>query len=496
MMRYLRFVYARIIPWLVFIHASLFIVFWQTNRLFYTSTNDYLASMVGKRLDYVSLLTWVSVFVAVWSFIRGISDLAGKSHKLAILTSWIYGILSLIYVIFFYGSFWLLFSESPVQLVRLEQIIAYYRLALDIVMLLGFAFLVGLLVRRFLPKRQGKPINWAGWVGMIIVYLLLCSLPAIYPPASITRSPIPDKPLLVAHRGASMLAPENTLVSGSLAAEIGAYGLETDIQASRDGGLFLLHDDSFDRTTSIKSVFPGREAEPASNFTLAEIAQLNAGEWFVEQDPFHAIRDGLVTPEEVQVYLQQSVPVLADWLDIVGENHLIFIFDLKQPPADHPYASTFFSLAFNQIHDAEIDPQVWFLVDQEQLQTIRDQAPDMKPAFGANYQDLPAAADLVEQGYQIVNVEYGISAHWIHDYQAHNLWVNVYTVDEPWQFSRLWLLGVNSVTTSNVLIMDDLDHPVFSLPYTQYLVLWSFVGLVGLGFIIGMATRIVKPASK
>ena len=113
-----------------------------------------------------------------------------------------------------------------------------------------------------------------------------------------------------AHRGASMLAPENTDAAARLAASLGVSGLETDIHVSQDGGLFLLHDDTFARTTDVASVFPEREDAPASDFTLAEISQLNAGEWFVEQDPFHSIRDGLVAPELVSEYRQQPVPLL------------------------------------------------------------------------------------------------------------------------------------------------------------------------------------------
>jgi len=74
--------------------------------------------------------------------------------------------------------------------------------------------------------------------------------------------------------------------------------------------------------------------------------------------PFHAISRGLITPAQVKEYEQQVVPVLADWLDIVHQNHLAFIFDLKAPAENHPYAASFFEIAFNQIHQAGIDH--WF----------------------------------------------------------------------------------------------------------------------------------------
>ena len=495
MSRILSSFFSRIFPWIVLVHALTFIAFWLTNSLFYASTNDYLADMLGRRLDYVSLLIWVSAFIALWSLIRIILSYIGKTYKLAVLFSWLYGFISLIYILFFYGGFMLLFSESPVQLVRIGQLLGYFRIIPDSLLLAGLALLIAFLLRNTLRKRNlaGVKSNWTALILAVIVYAALWSLPLIFPPEAVVRGSLPAKPRIIAHRGASMLAPENTLISASKAAGMGVYGLETDIQISLDGELFLLHDDTFDRTTDVKSVFPGRENEPAGDFTLAEISQLNAGKWFVEQDPFHAISQGLVTPEQVMEYEQQVVPVLADWLDIVHQNHLAFIFDLKAPAENHPYAASFFEIAFNQIHQAGIDPLVWYLVDEVQLQMVRNLAPEMKPAFGADYQSPPAASDLKNEGYQMVNVEYGIDRRFIPQYQDANLWVNLYTVDEPWQFSRLWSMGVDSITTSNAQVMDALDHPIFSLPYSPYALIWTLVGILGLGLIVGLVVPLVKP---
>lgn len=486
--------FKRILPWVMFAHALLFIIFWLTNTLFYASTNDYLASMLGKRLDYVSLLIWVSAFFALWSALRGVLGILGKSHRLAVVTAWIYGILSLLYILFFYGSFWLLFRESPVQLVRIGQLIGYFRLILDTMLLLGVALLVGFWLSRYLPESQlkGKRTHWRLGVGVVIIFLILWSLPVIFPPDAVMRRGLPDKPLIIAHRGASMLAPENTIAAANLAASIKVAGLETDIQVSSDGQLFLLHDDTFDRTTDIASVFPGRQDEPAGDFTIAEIQQLNAGEWFVKQDPFGSIRSGLVTPEQVQEYQHQPVPLLSDWLKIVESNHLVFIFDLKQPPADNPYAESIFQLTLRELSQSINGSLVWFLVDPQQIRTLRQTAPEMVPVYGLDYQSPPKAVSLTREGYLIVNAEYGLNPQLMHEYEQNGLWVNLYTVDEPWQFSRLWILGANSITTSNARVMADLSRPIFSMPWRQYLLVWGLVGLVGLGVGVGMIYPAVR----
>ncbi|HSM36181.1 MAG TPA: glycerophosphodiester phosphodiesterase family protein [Longimicrobiales bacterium] len=77
---------------------------------------------------------------------------------------------------------------------------------------------------------------------------------------------------LIAHRGLSARAPENTLAALRLALDERADGVEWDVQASADGVPILLHDDTLDRTTDGS----GR----AGGYTLAELRSLDAGSWF------------------------------------------------------------------------------------------------------------------------------------------------------------------------------------------------------------------------
>ncbi|MFQ5740431.1 MAG: glycerophosphodiester phosphodiesterase family protein [Acidobacteriota bacterium] len=96
---------------------------------------------------------------------------------------------------------------------------------------------------------------------------------------------------LVAHRGASAYAPENTLEAYQLAIQQGADYVEQDLQITRDGVLVCLHDLTLERTTDIEEVFPRRYREVkqsgvvskqwlVSDFTLAEIKKLDAGSFF------------------------------------------------------------------------------------------------------------------------------------------------------------------------------------------------------------------------
>jgi glycerophosphoryl diester phosphodiesterase len=79
-------------------------------------------------------------------------------------------------------------------------------------------------------------------------------------------------PVNVAHRGASTLAPENTIEAFRLAVEAGAGGLELDVHMTRDGHIVVIHDATVDRTTN------GSGA--VSEMTLDELRRFDAGHNF------------------------------------------------------------------------------------------------------------------------------------------------------------------------------------------------------------------------
>ncbi|MCH0562714.1 MULTISPECIES: glycerophosphodiester phosphodiesterase family protein [unclassified Streptomyces] len=120
-------------------------------------------------------------------------------------------------------------------------------------------------------------------------------------------------PVVVAHRGASAYAPENTLAAVDEAALLGIRWVENDVQRTRDGALVVMHDDSLRRTTDAEEVFPGRAPWKVKDFTAAEIARLDAGGWF---DP---------------TYAGVRVPTLEQYLRRVERNHQRLLLEIKSP---------------------------------------------------------------------------------------------------------------------------------------------------------------------
>lgn len=87
-------------------------------------------------------------------------------------------------------------------------------------------------------------------------------------------------PAVIAHRGASFDAPESTEAAYVVARDLGADYLEMDLQRSKDGVLFALHDNNLQRTTDVATKFPDRKDSPANAFTIKELKSLDAGSWF------------------------------------------------------------------------------------------------------------------------------------------------------------------------------------------------------------------------
>ncbi|MFC3038994.1 glycerophosphodiester phosphodiesterase [Virgibacillus xinjiangensis] len=80
------------------------------------------------------------------------------------------------------------------------------------------------------------------------------------------------KTAIFAHRGASGYAPENTMPAFQLAYELGAEGIETDVQLTKDGIPVLVHDEQVKRTTDGRGFI--------KNLTFEEVRRLDAGSWF------------------------------------------------------------------------------------------------------------------------------------------------------------------------------------------------------------------------
>lgn len=123
---------------------------------------------------------------------------------------------------------------------------------------------------------------------------------------------VASPPLVVAHRGASHAAPENTLAAFRQAAAEGAHYIEFDVACTADGELVVLHDDTVDRTTD------GRG--PVRELTLKQLRELDAGRWKGER------------------FAGERVPTLDETLALAAELGLGVYIEWKPMLAAVPHA--------------------------------------------------------------------------------------------------------------------------------------------------------------
>lgn len=111
--------------------------------------------------------------------------------------------------------------------------------------------------------------------------LTLCLAAGVCTPAVATEvEPSDSNPLVIGHRGAAGVAPENTLEAIKAGSQSGAEFIEIDVQLSKDGVPFIFHDGTPARTTDVEDIFSERANDPITSFTWDELQQLDAGSYF------------------------------------------------------------------------------------------------------------------------------------------------------------------------------------------------------------------------
>ena len=244
------------------------------------------------------------------------------------------------------------------------------------------------------------------------------------------RTYLAGAPLLVAHRGGSRLAPENTLEAFRDAVERWqADMLEMDVRLTRDGHVVVIHDETVDRTTD--------GTGPVSSFTLEELQRLDAGHRFVDPRGEASFRGRGV-----------NVPLFEDVL--LGFPGMRLNVEVKEPGAAGPLVDVV------RRHGAET--RVLVAAEHERS---RDAARGYPGPWGASrthvfwfwaLHRLPGggpytpSADILQvpevwRGLRVVTPSFVRAAH------RRNLPVQVWTVDDPADMRRLLAMGVDGIQT-------------------------------------------------
>lgn len=233
---------------------------------------------------------------------------------------------------------------------------------------------------------------------------------------------------IVAHRGASWDAPENTAAAYRLAWEQGADAAETDVYLTRDGRIVCLHDRTTKRTTGVDRIVAER--------TFEELRTLDAGSWKDarwKDEPIPTLTEVLATmPAGRRLYIEikcgpEIVPVLAGVLRESGR------------PAAETVVISFGLDNVRAVRKAMPELKVYWLAEWKKdpdtgrwLTRVEDLIASAIEA-GADGLDLAANGPLDAAAVAKIR-EAGLEFH-------------VWTVNDPAVARRMVALGVDSITT-------------------------------------------------
>lgn len=231
------------------------------------------------------------------------------------------------------------------------------------------------------------------------------------------------KPLIIAHRGASGLAPENTLAAFERSVEEGADGIELDVHLTQDGELVVIHDDTLDRTTNGTGYIHEKSVD--------EIKTYDAGSWF---DP---------------KYASERIPLLQEVIDILPDKMLLNV-EIKNFPTVYDGIEEKLVEALeknDRIHNTVVSS-----FDHESVRKVKQLAPDLKIGliYSVNFADTLAYLETfkAEKVYSLHPSHKVIYNRDIQPLLDAGLQVYPYTVNDETKAQHLHEKGVSGLITN------------------------------------------------
>lgn len=244
------------------------------------------------------------------------------------------------------------------------------------------------------------------------------------------------RPMILGHRGAAGVAPENTLFAFARGLALGAQIVESDVHVTRDGVPMLIHDPQVDRTTDGRGLL--------ASLDLAAVQQLDAGHRFASEDgasfPFRG--QGL------------RVPTLRETFDA----HPDVRFNLEIKAAGREFIRRVVELVL----EFEREDRTLLVAGEDAIQReLRAVLAETgaRPALGASLSDILDVVRAASEGrapttdsmaLQIPAEFAGkplVTRELVEHCHRHDLLVHVWTINEPSEMHRLLDLGVDGLVT-------------------------------------------------
>jgi len=257
-------------------------------------------------------------------------------------------------------------------------------------------------------------------------------------PTSAAKRIATKQVLIIAHRGNSSEAPENTLPAFASAVKLGADMVELDYFHSADGVPVVFHDANLDRTTNAPIVF-GKWKVTVQAMTLAELRKLDAGQWFDQR------------------FAKTKIPTLEESLDEIQKGSVTLI---EQKSGD---AATCVKLLKRKHLVDEV------VVQSFNIDFVRDchkLCPQLTVAVLGNKR-LPSRRldELEKTGASVIVWDHrDLAKKEIEEIHKRGLKAWVYTVDDPQRARQLINAGIDGIITNRPELLIKLRDKMKNTP--------------------------------
>ncbi len=256
-------------------------------------------------------------------------------------------------------------------------------------------------------------------------YLLLRILTGSFLMGSKIMTQLICRPPIIAHRGASAYAPENTMAAFIAAMQLGAKWIEFDVRQAACGELIIFHDETLNRTTNGGGL--------VSQYPYAYLRTLDAGSWF---SPY---------------FTGERIPILRQVADFLAATHINANVELKAMPGKEE------ELVLNTLHALAPylhQPHFSLLFSSFSLETLyflRQHAPDCLLGLLINDMTFDWKKQCAALACASVHVNQALMTKaFANEIKADNKALFCYTVNDLVRAQSLFGFGVDAVFTDTL----------------------------------------------
>lgn len=250
-----------------------------------------------------------------------------------------------------------------------------------------------------------------------------------------------SKPLIIGHRGASAMAPENTMAAFRLALDSGADGIEFDVRLTRDGIPVVIHDADLKRT--------GSRPERVADLAYDEIRKVDVGSWFNRTHTLSRVN-----------FSGEKIPSLDAVLTLFESNKAILYLEMKSDPRQLQELA---QICSNHLRRSSVkDRTIVECFDLAGIAALKSIDPSIKTAalFEPRFSSasLIASTRLVKKTLDVAADEIAlhhrlVTARVVDAAKKAGLKVVVWTVDDPAWMRRAARMEVSALITNDPAMM-------------------------------------------